>query len=232
MRERPASAARASAVRSACTVDLVVFTPRERQLATLVSRRAPARGREALALPWVPLRAAEALDEAARQALRSALGQEPSWMAQVGAFGGGTKHPSGAPLSVCYAAVVSGAASTTVQPPLEWLEASSPALPLPERQRQMVDGALAVVRLRMDSSPIPFRLLPPLFTLSELQAIYELLLGRRLHKASFRRALHASWLVEPTDEWRSEGRGRPAQLFRYAPRKRRGRRRAVRFDLL
>jgi hypothetical protein len=38
--------------------------------------------------------------------------------------------------------------------------------------------------------------------------------------------------VEPTDEWRSEGRGRPAQLFRYAPRKRRGGRRGVRFELL
>ena len=35
-----------------------------------------------------------------------------------------------------------------------------------------------------------------------------------------------------TDEWRSEGRGRPAQLFRYAPRKRRSQRRGVRFDLL
>lgn len=229
MRDRPASAARASAVRIACTVDLVVFTPRGRTLAVLVTRAA--RGREGLTLPWVPLRAAEGLDDAARRVMRSALGQEPGWMAQVGAFGGGTRHPSGAPLSVCHAAVVAGVAITGRRAPLEWLEVGA-ASPLPERQRLMVDGALAAVRLRMDSAPIPFRLLPPLFTLSELQAIYELLLGRRLHKASFRRALHASWLVEPTDEWRSEGRGRPAQLFRYAPRKRRGQRRAVRFDLL
>src|SRR6476469_6928022 len=84
---------------------------------------------------------------------------------------------------------------------------------------------------QVDQSPLAFRLLPPTFTLSDLQGIYELLLGRRLHKASFRRALQASYLVEPTDEWRSEGRGRPAQLFRYAPRKRRGARRGVRFDL-
>jgi hypothetical protein len=62
--------------------------------------------------------------------------------------------------------------------------------------------------------------------------MYELLLGKRLHKASFRRALQAAWLVEPTDEWRSEGRGRPAQLYRYAPKKRRKGRRGVRFDLL
>lgn len=233
MRERPASATRASAVRNACTVDLVVFTPQPqgRQLAVLAARGPAARGRDAFTLPWMALRAAEHLDDAARQAARTHLGQEPGWMAQVGAFAGGSQHPSGAPLSVCYVAVVSNATRSAIRAPLEWLDGA--AVPgLPERQRQMVEAALAAVRLRMDSAPIPFRLLPPLFTLSELQAIYELLLGRRLHKASFRRALHASWLVEPTDEWRSEGRGRPAQLFRYAPRKRRGHRRAVRFDLL
>jgi 8-oxo-dGTP diphosphatase len=102
--------------------------------------------------------------------------------------------------------------------------------PIAPRHGAIVDAALRAVRARLDQSPIAFRLLPPTFTLSQLQDIYELLLGRRLHKASFRRALHAAWLVEPTDEWRSEGRGRPAQLFRYAPRKRRGARRGVRFE--
>jgi 8-oxo-dGTP diphosphatase len=96
----------------------------------------------------------------------------------------------------------------------------------------MLADAVSALRWRIDYAPIPFRLLPSHFTLSELQRMYELLLGKRLHKASFRRALHAAWLVEPTDEWRSEGRGRPAQLFRFSPRKRRGHRRGVRFDLL
>jgi 8-oxo-dGTP diphosphatase len=103
---------------------------------------------------------------------------------------------------------------------------------LPPRQRAMVDGAVLMLRARMDQSPVAFRLLPASFTLGELQHMYELLLGKRLHKASFRRALQAAWLVEPTDEWRSEGRGRPAQLFRYAPRKRRPAQRGIRFDLL
>jgi 8-oxo-dGTP diphosphatase len=85
---------------------------------------------------------------------------------------------------------------------------------------------------RLDQAPIAFRLLPSTFTLSDLQHMYELLLGKRLHKASFRRALRAAWLVEPTDEWRSEGRGRPAQLFRYVPKKRRRSHRGVRFDFL
>jgi hypothetical protein len=100
------------------------------------------------------------------------------------------------------------------------------------RQREEIDASVAAMRARVDQQPIAFRLLSPAFTLSELQAVYELLLGRRLHKASFRRSLHAAAIVEATDEWRSEGRGRPAQLFRYAPPRRRRQRRGVRFDLL
>jgi 8-oxo-dGTP diphosphatase len=104
--------------------------------------------------------------------------------------------------------------------------------PLAERQSQMLQESVAAVRDRLDLYPVAFKLLPATFTLSELQHMYELLLGRRLHKASFRRALTAAALVEPTDEWRSEGRGRPAQLYRFGPRKRRRGRRGVRFDLL
>ena len=60
---------------------------------------------------------------------------------------------------------------------------------LPPRHRAMLDSAVAMIRLRMDHSPVAFRLLPQMFTLGELQHMYELLLGKRLHKASFRRAL-------------------------------------------
>src|SRR5437763_17050154 len=103
---------------------------------------------------------------------------------------------------------------------------------LPARQSGVISMAISAWRARVDQQPIAFNLLPHTFTLSELQSVYELLLGRRLHKASFRRSLHASALVEATDEWRSEGRGRPAQLFRYTPPRRRRQRRGVRFDLL
>ena len=181
-------------------------------------------------VPWQVFRASEPLVDAARRLARTHLGADPAWLEQVGAFADAMRHPSGAAVSVCFVAVVA-AGGADPHPPAVWLDAGEVA-GLSERQRAMVLGAQQALRNRMDYEPIPFRLLPAHFTLSELQEIYELLVGRRLHKASFRRALHAAWLVEPTDQWRSEGRGRPAQLFRYAPRKRRGRRRAVRFDLL
>jgi 8-oxo-dGTP diphosphatase len=169
--------------------------------------------------------------ETARRIATDAAEFEPTWLEQVGAFGDGRRHPSDTELSVGYVGVVPQGTPLPADGERSWFALSDvPALS--PRQRTLLDAALETIRLRLDQAPIAFRLLPPTFTLSELQQTYELLLGRRLHKASFRRALQAAWLVEPTDEWRSEGRGRPAQLFRYAPRRRRNQRRGVRFDLL
>ncbi|HSA55379.1 MAG TPA: hypothetical protein VLE53_06720 [Gemmatimonadaceae bacterium] len=230
MRERTATASRSTSPRGAFTVDVALLTPLGQQLGVLALRSNRPRARDAVVLPWDTPRAGEALADTAHRLLRTHIGTVPMWVEQVAAFADAKRHPSGAALSVCFAAVMPGSA---VRPegPAEWLDVDGIAA-LPDRQRQMVAAAQHAIRRRMDYEPIPFRLLPPHFTLSELQHIYEVLLGRRLHKASFRRALHASWLVEPTDHWRSEGRGRPAQLFRYAPRRRRGHRRGVRFDLL
>ena len=156
-------------------------------------------------------------------------GAAPAFFEQVGTLSDGRRHPGDAEVSVGIAALSPAGAGSPVDE-AEWFPLTGlPALT--PRHRTIVDRAASVVRQRVDQSPLAFRLLPPTFTLSDLQGVYELLLSRRLHKASFRRALQASYLVEPTDEWRSEGRGRPAQLFRYAPKKRRGARRGVRFDL-
>jgi hypothetical protein len=75
-------------------------------------------------------------------------------------------------------------------------------------------------------------MLPPRFSLGDLQAVYEILLGRALHKATFRRALQSAKLVKPTNEWRKSGRGRPARLYRFSPRRRDTRHPPVRFDRL
>jgi len=212
------------------SVDVVLCTPHGRQLAVLLVQNESKRARERWSLPWAPVAEKDALDHtAARVALRAA-GARATWLAQAGAFADAERHPGGAGLSVAYL----GVTPLRVHAPpdgAQWFPAGK-LPPLAPRHRSIVAAARAQLRERLDRAPIAFRLLGATFTLSDLQAIYELLLGRRLHKASFRRSLQAAFLVEPTDEWRSEGRGRPAQLFRYAPRRRRGGRGGVRFELL
>ena len=232
MRDRSTPApAKSPARRAGFSVDLVLLTPHGRQLAVLLIRSTDARAREKWGLPFDFPRAEETLDEAADRLARAALDTAPSWMEQIGAFSDGRRHPSDVELSVGYVGLVPMGAPSPVGGAAAWFPLAD-VPPLAPRQRAIVDAAFDRVRDRLDQAPIAFRLLPSTFTLTELQAMYELLLGRRLHKASFRRALQGAWLVEPTEEWRSEGRGRPAQLFRYAPRRRRSARRGVRFELL
>jgi 8-oxo-dGTP diphosphatase len=206
-----------------------MLTPHGRRLSVLLQRVEGGKSKERWALPWEAMRADESIEESAARIARNALGSAPSLVEQVAAYGDGRRHPSGAPLSVAFLALVAAGGPASLGGATAWFPIDD-VPPIAPRQRAMLDGALDAVRARLEQAPVAFRLLPATFTLSELQEIYEILLGRRLHKASFRRALHAAWLVEPTDEWRSEGRGRPAQLFRYAPKKRRSSRRGVRFE--
>ena len=210
------------------SVDIVLCTPHGKQLAVLLVRDDSKKARDKWSLPWAKLDESAALDDAAARVTKKAAGANASWLAQIGAFGDGKRHPGKAGFSVAYAGVTPHRAAGKNT---KWFPVAD-LPPVAPRHRVIIDAALAQLRERLDRAPIAFRLLPATFTLSELQTVYELLLGRRLHKASFRRSLTAAFLVEPTDEWRSEGRGRPAQLFRYAPRKRRGGRGGVRFDTL
>lgn len=231
MRERSLVASRPSVRAVTAAIDVVLLTPRDRTLAVLLLRAADLRSRDRWLLPWDAPRQDEPPDQAALRVSRGALGAAPAALEQVAAFGDGRRHPGDAQLSVAFVGLVPHGATMPAAEVAVWVDIDQ--LPvLAPRHRAMVEAAVDVVRRRMDQSPLAFRLLPPSFTLSELQSIYELLLGRPLHKASFRRALQAAFLVEPTDEWRSEGRGRPAQLYRYAPRRRRSSRRGVRFDLI
>ncbi len=232
MRDRSTSApAKAPIRRAGFSVDLVLLTPHGKQLAVLLNRSGDPRAREKWSVPYDLLRGDETLEAAADRLARSALSAPPTWLEQIGAFSDGRRHPADVDLSVGYVGLVPMGVPAPVGGVAAWFPLSD-LPPLAARQRSIVDAANERVRDQLDQAPIAFRLLPPTFTLSELQAMYELLLGRRLHKASFRRALQGAWLVEPTEEWRSEGRGRPAQLFRYAPRRRRSARRGVRFELL
>lgn len=210
------------------SVDVVLLTAMGNELAVLFARNSTER--ERWSLPWKIQQAGDTLDAAAARVAQEALGEPPIWMEQIGAFGDGKRHPSDADVSVAYVGLVPHETASP-RAGYTWFPVGD-LPPLSPRQRAMVEAATRIIQSRLDQAPIAFRLLPATFTLSELQQMYELLLSKRLHKASFRRALQASWLVEPTDEWRSEGRGRPAQLFRYAPKKRRRSHRGVRFDFL
>jgi hypothetical protein len=81
--------------------------------------------------------------------------------------------------------------------------------------RRVLATAIGRLRGKIKYRPVVFELMPPTFTLSELQRVVEALSGVRLHKQNFRRLVEQQGLVEEAGETRAATGGRPARLMRY-----------------
>jgi hypothetical protein len=86
--------------------------------------------------------------------------------------------------------------------------------PMQLDHRRVVATALGRLRGKLTYRPVVFELLPPTFTLLQLQRLVEALSGVRLHKQNFRRLVESAGLVEGTRLLARTG-GRPAELFRF-----------------
>jgi hypothetical protein len=97
------------------------------------------------------------------------------------------------------------------------IEASMPipGEPMLHDHRRILATALARLRAKIKYRPVVFELMPPRFTLLQLQRTVEALAGRLLHKQNFRRLIDQQELVEETGDTTAETGGRPAKLFRF-----------------
>lgn len=84
-----------------------------------------------------------------------------------------------------------------------------------ETDRMLIEYALVRLRAKLGYTTIAFHLLPPVFTLPELQATYETILGTTLDKRNFRRRVLAEGFLEPTGDMRRVGSHRPAAVYRF-----------------
>ena len=78
----------------------------------------------------------------------------------------------------------------------------------------MLNYALERLRNKLEYTTVGFQLLPEKFTLTELQAVYEAILGKKLDKRNFRRKMSVLKILKPLPEYRRGGQ-RPAQLYRF-----------------
>ncbi|WP_342363954.1 NUDIX hydrolase [Terrarubrum flagellatum] len=81
--------------------------------------------------------------------------------------------------------------------------------------RRILATGVARLRAKIKYRPVVFELMPPAFTLLQLQRAVEALAGRLLHKQNFRRLIEQQELVEETGASTADTGGRPAKLFRF-----------------
>ncbi|MGC4406623.1 NUDIX hydrolase [Rhizobium sp. ST-5] len=87
--------------------------------------------------------------------------------------------------------------------------------PMRHDHRRIAATALARLRSKIKYRPVIFELMPPEFTLTELQGTVEAIAGHHVHKQNFRRLVDGAELVEPTGSTQAATGGRPAALFRF-----------------
>lgn len=208
------------------TVDVVIFTVIEEKLQVLMVKRPDAPGEPypgLWALPggFVDVDRDESLEACARRKLKEKTGVETPYLEQLGSWGGASRDPRGWSATHVYFALIpsehvvpqKGANATEAA----WfiLEEFDGKSRLAFDHTEILQAAVTRLRNKVEYTSLPAYLLPEEFTLSELQRMYEVVMGRPIEKSAFRTRVLSSGLVEPVRKMR-EGPNRPAQIYRLA----------------
>ncbi|MEO2104668.1 MAG: NUDIX hydrolase [Actinomycetota bacterium] len=163
-------------------------------------------------LPGDVLGEAEDLDDAARRVMGEVGLHDPRHVEQVASFGAPDRMPDQRTVSVTHLALVHRPFAPSEE--WRWRSATDRPQPLAWDHDRILDAALDRVRSKLSYSNIAYGLLPEEFTMSELQEVYEAVLGMTLDKRNFRKKVRGLGLLEETGGMR-RGSHRPAALHRF-----------------
>ena len=199
------------------TVDIVIFTIQSDDLKVLLVKRGIPPFKGQLALPGGFVHEDESLDEAAMRELREETGVSDVFLEQLYSFGEPGRDPRQRIITVAYYALISAdrsqlAAGTDTTEAAWWPVSKLPALAFDHRD--IFDYALERLRNKLEYTTVGFQLLPAKFSLTELQGVYEAILGKKLDKRNFRRKIELLKILKPISEYRRGGQ-RPARLYRF-----------------
>ena len=155
--------------------------------------------------------------EAANRVLLKLTGLDNLYMKQVGAFGAIDRDPGERVITVAYCALINVAdydEQLREQHGVQWVSVDE--LPkLYSDHNEMVRKAITLLRRRVGNEPLSFNLLPELFTLTQLQHVYEAILGEQIDKRNFRKRVKAIDFIEKTEYIDKQTSKRGAVLYRF-----------------
>ena len=199
------------------SVDVIVFGFEENRLKVLIGRRQMDPGRGEWSLYGGFVAADEGIDECAERTLLELTGLKKLFIRQVGAFGAIDRDPGERVVSVAYYALINVKdydEKLRLKHNVEWVDVNQ--LPtLYSDHNEMVCQALRRMQLKMRTEPIGFRLLPQLFTLTQLQRLYEAVSGQEIDKRNFRKRIKDMDFIEKTDLIDKLSSKRGAALYRF-----------------
>lgn len=199
------------------SVDCIVFGFEENKLQVLVGKRQmdPGRGEWSLYGGFVNMD--ESLDQAVDRVLCSLTGLKSLYFRQVGAYGAIDRDPGERVISVAYCALINVKdydEELRKQHGLVWVGLND--LPkLYSDHNKMVTDALSMLRKNITTEPLSFNLLPSLFTLTQLQHVFEAVLDKEIDKRNFRKRIKQISYIERTTFIDKRTSKRGASLYRF-----------------
>lgn len=204
------------------TVDVVILTLRSDQLQVLLMKRGADPFRGAWALPGGYIHPGEDadLDAAARRILLAKAGIKTPYLEQLQGFGDARRDPRGWTATFAYFALIASETLVLKQganvEEVAWWDVIGRRVkaPLAFDHAEILAGAVTRLRNKVEYTSLPVHLLPPKFTLTDLQRVYEQILGRRMDKSAFRKRMVEADFLEPVPGEMRLASNRPAQLYR------------------
>ena len=198
-------------------VDCIIFGLVEGRLCLLLTKRdfEPEKGKWSVMGGFV--HDGESADMAARRVLTQLTGLENVYMEQVHAFGSVNRDPGERVISIAYYALLGPGEydpELLVSHNASWVPVEE-LPPLGFDHPEMVSRALGLIRRKFTTEPIGFNLLPELFTLSQLQTLYETILGESIDKRNFRKRIADTVCIEKTGLIDKTTSRRGASLYRF-----------------
>jgi ADP-ribose pyrophosphatase YjhB (NUDIX family) len=202
------------------SVDCIVFGFDEGKLKILIGKRKMDPGRGEWSLYGGFVNADESVDDAASRTLFELTGLKRIYMRQIGAFGNVDRDPGERVVSIAYYALINVNdydEKLRTSHGAEWMDINK--IPqLYSDHKEMVRKARKLMRQKLSHEPVGFRLLPKLFTLTQLQKLYEAVNGEELDKRNFRKRVKDMDFIEKTDLIDKKGSKRGAYLYRFNKR--------------
>ena len=198
-------------------IDCIIFGFDKGELNLLLLKRnlEPAMGQWSLMGGFIQEN--ESADDAAKRVLSELTGLENVYMDQIGAFGAVDRDPGERVISLAYYALINineYDRELVQQHNAFWVNINE----LPDLifdHNEMVEKARAIMKQKASRAPIGFNLLPELFTLTQLQSLYEAIYGEPMDKRNFRKRIAEMGFIEKTDKIDKTGSRRGASLYKF-----------------
>ena len=223
--------------RPSLTIDCVVFglDVEQKDLKVMLIQRAIPPFEGQWALPGGFVRVNEALADSALRELKEETGIEKVFLEQLFTFGELKRDPRERVVTVAYYALVNlnehRIAASTDARKAAWFSVSDPPRLAFDHER-ILEAALRRLKGKVRYEPIGFELLPKKFTLGQLQALYEIVLERKLDRRNFRKKILGMELLADTGEVEEDVAHRAARLYQFDERKyRQLRKRGFNFEI-